>query len=106
MVIRFALAGVLADHLGDEDARLQAEIVNDLGEIALADPPHAIVVTLMRAVLDLALAEARLDVPVVQRLRGVYGKLAQDEHRGRLVAVHLAEAWPFDSGHPEAAAGW
>ncbi|MCC9711840.1 hypothetical protein E4N62_45505 [Streptomyces sp. MNU76] len=106
VIIRFALAGVLADYLGDEDARFQAEIVNDLGEVTLADPPHAIVVTLMRAVLDLALAEARLGVPVAQRLRGVHGKLAQDAYRGRLVAVHLAESWPLDSERPEAAAGW
>ncbi|RZB13607.1 hypothetical protein StrepF001_43170 [Streptomyces sp. F001] len=106
VIIRSALAGVLADHLGDEDARLQAEIVNDLGEVTLAAPPHATVVALMRAMLDLALTEARLGVPVTQRLRGVHGKLPQDEHRVRLVAVHLAESWPLDSGRVEAAAGW
>ncbi|MER5662796.1 hypothetical protein [Streptomyces mirabilis] len=106
VIIRSALAGVLADHLGDEDARFQAEIVNDLGEVALADPPHVVVVTLMRAVLDLALTEARLGVPVVQRLRGVHGKLPASEHRARLVAVHLAESWPIEGEHPDAAAGW
>ncbi|MDH6630204.1 hypothetical protein M2271_008058 [Streptomyces sp. LBL] len=106
MITRSALASVLADHLSDEDARFRAEIVNDLGEVTLADPPHAIVVTLMRAVLDLALAEAWLGVPVAQRLRGVHGKLPATEHRTRLVAVHLAESWPLDGEHPEAAAGW
>lgn len=105
-IIRSALADVLADHLGDQDARFQAELVNELGEITLADPPHTIVVTLMRAVLDLALAEARLGVPVAQRLRGVYGKLSATEHRARLVAVHLTESWPLDGGRIEAAAGW
>ncbi|MFD7137324.1 hypothetical protein [Streptomyces sp. NPDC059894] len=105
-IIRASLAGVLADHLGDEDARFQAEIVNDLGEVSLAGPPHVVVVALMRAVLDLAVAEAQLGVPVATRLRGVYGKLPAGEHRARLVAVHLAESWPLDGGRPEAAAGW
>ncbi|WP_328687586.1 hypothetical protein OHA74_55425 [Streptomyces phaeochromogenes] len=106
VIIRFALAGVLADHLGDEDSRFQAEFVNDLGEVTLADPPHAIVVTLMRAVLDLALIEARLGVPVAQRLRGVHSKLPATEHRARLVAVHLAESWSLDGDHLHAAAQW
>lgn len=70
VIIGFALAGVLADYLGDEEARFQAETVNDLGEVTLAAPPHAMVVTLMRAVLDLALAEAQLGVPVAQAAAG------------------------------------
>ncbi|MFF9127914.1 hypothetical protein ACF09J_32445 [Streptomyces sp. NPDC014889] len=106
VIIRSALAGVLDDHLKDENAGLQVELVNELGTITVADPPRAIVVTLMRAVLDLALAEARLGVPVVQRLRGVYSKLPAGEHRARLVAVHLTESWPHDSQRAEAAAGW
>ncbi|MFI8794356.1 hypothetical protein [Streptomyces sp. NPDC055105] len=106
VIIRSALADVLADHLKDENTGLQAELVNELGTITLADPPHAIVVTLMRAVLDLALAEARLGVPAVQRLRGVHSKLPADEHRARLVAVHLTESWPHDSQRGEAAAEW
>lgn len=106
VIIRSALAGVLADHLNDENAGLHAELVNELGTITLADPPHVIVVTLMRAVLDLALAEAQLGVPVAQRLRGVHGKLPATEHRARLVAVHLTESWPHDSQRAEAAADW
>lgn len=105
-IIRSALAGVLAGHLGDRDASLQAELVNELGTVTLADPPHAIVVTLMRAVLDLALAEARLGVPVAQRLRGVRGKLPATEHRARLMATHLTESWPHDSLQAEASADW
>ena len=72
----------------------------------LADPPHAVVVALMRAVLDLALSEARLGVPVAQRLRGVYSKLDTSEYRARLAAVHLAESWSSDGREGEAAAGW
>ncbi|MFJ7424173.1 hypothetical protein ACIQXD_37150 [Streptomyces uncialis] len=106
VIIRSALAHVLDDRLKDEYGGLQAELVNELSTITLADPPHAIVVTLMRAVLDLALAEARLGVPVVQRLRGVHGKLSAAEHRARLVAVHLTESWPHDSQRAEAAAQW
>ncbi|MGF2213767.1 hypothetical protein [Streptomyces albidoflavus] len=106
VIIRSALAGALNDHLEDEYAGLQAELVNELGTITLADPPHTIGVTLMRAVLDLALVEARLGVPVVQRLRGVYSKPPATEHRARLVAVHLTESWPHDSQHAEAAAEW
>lgn len=60
----------------------------------------------MRAVLDLALTEARLGVPVAQRLGGVHGKLPASEYRARLVAVHLAESWPIEGEHPDAAAGW
>ncbi|MFJ8787054.1 hypothetical protein [Streptomyces sp. NPDC102476] len=105
-IIRSALAGVLAGHLGDQDASLQAELANELGTITLADPPRAIVVTLMRAVLDLALAEARLGVPVTQRLRGVHRKLPASAHRARLVATHLTESWPHDSQHAEATADW
>uniref|UniRef100_A0AAU1UMH8 Uncharacterized protein n=1 Tax=Streptomyces sp. NBC_00119 TaxID=2975659 RepID=A0AAU1UMH8_9ACTN len=106
VIIRSALAGVLADHLKDENAGLQAELVNDLGTITLADPTRVIVVTLMRAVLDLALAEARLGVPVALRLRGVHSKLPATEHRARLVAVHLTESWPHDDQRVEAAAQW
>ncbi|MFE5399616.1 hypothetical protein ACFQ9U_34280 [Streptomyces sp. NPDC056568] len=106
VIIRSALADVLADHLNDESAGLQAELVNELGTITLTDPPRVIVVTLMRAVLDLALAEAQLGVPVGQRLRGVHGKLPATEHRARLVAVHLTESWPHDSQRAEAAAEW
>ncbi|MEU6071059.1 hypothetical protein ABZ864_43110 [Streptomyces sp. NPDC047082] len=106
VIIRFALADILADHLGDDEARWHAEIVNDLGEVTLPNPPHYAVVTLMRAVLDLALAEAGLGVPVTERLRGMHGKLPATGHRARLVAVHLAESWALDSGRAEAAAGW
>ncbi|WP_030933722.1 hypothetical protein [Streptomyces sp. NRRL B-24720] len=106
VIIRSALADVLADHLKDKNAGLQAELVNELGTITLADPPHVIVVTLMRAVLDLALVEAQLGVPVAQRLRGVHRKLPATEHRARLVAVHLTESWPHDSQRAEAAAEW
>ncbi|MFK0287979.1 hypothetical protein ACIQVL_46985 [Streptomyces sp. NPDC090499] len=105
-IIRSALAGVLAGHLGDPDTSLQAELVNELGTVTVADPPRAIVVTLMRAVLDLALAEARLGVPVAQRLRGVHGKLPATEHRARLLATHLTESWPHDSLQSEASADW
>jgi hypothetical protein len=105
-IIRSALAGVLAGHLGAPGASLRAELVNELGTVTLADSPHAIVVALMRAVLDLALAEARLGVPVVQRLRGVHGKLSASEHRARLAATHLTESWPHDSQHDQASADW
>ncbi|MGW1053584.1 hypothetical protein [Streptomyces sp. NPDC002521] len=40
-ILRSALAGVLADHLGDgdEDARFHAAIVNNFGEVTPAEPP-------------------------------------------------------------------
>ncbi|MET9221722.1 hypothetical protein ABZX65_23545 [Streptomyces sp. NPDC003300] len=105
-IIRFALAGVLADHLDDEATSLQAELVNELAKVTLEDPPQHMVVTLMRAVLDLCLAEAQLGVSLVQRLRAVHAKLPATAHRSRLVAVHLSECWAHDSLDTQAAAAW
>ena len=47
----------------------ELSLVNDLREIALADPPRSVLFTLMRAVLDLAGDDARLGVPLSERLR-------------------------------------
>ncbi|MET8977392.1 hypothetical protein ABZX85_17400 [Streptomyces sp. NPDC004539] len=106
VIIRFALAGVLGDYLGDDEEHWDLETSNDLREVTLDNPPYAVKLTLVRAVLDLALAEAELAVPVAQRLRAVHSKLAESPLRARLAAVHLTESFPHDSRRSDAEAAW
>ncbi|PVC80802.1 hypothetical protein DBP12_36940 [Streptomyces sp. CS014] len=106
VIIRSSLAGVLAGHLVREDARLQAELCSDLGAVGEDESVRSAAVAVMRAVLDLALAEARLGVPVGQRLRGVRGKPVGAQFQARLVAVHLAESFAVDAEAGVAAAWW
>ncbi|QUX26879.1 hypothetical protein KGD83_16030 [Nocardiopsis akebiae] len=106
VITRSALAGTLSDYLDGEETHWDIEVTNDLGGISLGDPPHGTKLTLMRAVLDLALAEARLAVPIDQRLRAVYNKLSDSSYRARLVAVHLTESFPCDSQQPVSTDAW
>ncbi|MCQ6556998.1 hypothetical protein NPS70_27995 [Streptomyces sp. C10-9-1] len=106
VIIRSSLAGVLAGHLAREDARLHAELCSDLGAVGEGESVRSAAVAVMRAVLDLALAEARLGVPVGQRLRGVRGKPVGVQFQDRLVAVHLAESFAVDAEAGATAAWW
>ncbi|MEU3402132.1 hypothetical protein [Streptomyces filamentosus] len=105
VIVRSALAGVLVGHLGHPGARLEVELRNDLGVAEEVSAVPSAAGATVRAVLDLALAEARLGVPVTQRLQGVRGKLAGDSLEGRIAAVHLAESFVLDT-HAGCAQGW
>ncbi|MET9378877.1 hypothetical protein ABZX98_32885 [Streptomyces sp. NPDC002992] len=106
VIIRSSLAGVLAGHLERNGAPLEVELCNDLGSAEEVRSAHSAAVVLMRAVLDLALAEARLGVPVDQRLQAVRRKPVGAQVRARLVAVHLAESFTVDAESGAAAAWW
>ncbi|QXQ94862.1 hypothetical protein [Streptomyces sp. WY228] len=106
VIIRSSLAGVLAGHLEQDDARLEVELCNDLGSAEAVESAHSAAVGLMRAVLDLARDEARLGVPVDQRLRAVRVKPVGTQFRARLVAVHLAESFTVDTQAGAGAAWW
>ncbi|KUM68157.1 hypothetical protein AQI84_39165 [Streptomyces griseorubiginosus] len=95
VIIHSALASVLAVHLSVAD-RWEFGLVNDLREISLADPPHSVLFTLMRAVLDLAREDARLGVSLSERLRGLDNKLPAGPAADRLRAVVLLESYDED----------
>jgi hypothetical protein len=105
VITRSALASVLAVHLSEAD-KWEFSLVNDLREISLADPPHSVLFTLMRAVLDLAREEARLGVPLSERLRGLDNKLPAGSAADRLRAVVLLESYDEDRADAASSGVW
>lgn len=78
-IIRSAGASVLSAHLAKAD-EWEINLVNDLLEISLDDPPRSVVFPLMRVVLDLAGQDA-LGVPLSERLRVLDGASCQPVRR-------------------------
>ncbi|HEY8986402.1 MAG TPA: hypothetical protein VIU15_43370, partial [Streptomyces sp.] len=105
VIIRSALAAVLAVHLAQAQ-EWELSLVNDLREIALADPPRSVLFTLMRAVLDLARNDARLGVPLSERLRVLDNKLPAGAAADRLRAVVLLESYGDDRADPASFGTW
>ncbi|MEU9712583.1 hypothetical protein AB0E21_28835 [Streptomyces sp. NPDC047967] len=105
VIIRSALASVLAVHLSEAD-KWEVSLVNDLREISLADPPHSVLFTLMRAVLDLAREDARLGVPLSERLRVLDNKLPAGPVADRLRAVVLLESYNHDRAYAASSGTW
>ncbi|MYQ39876.1 hypothetical protein B046DRAFT_06125 [Streptomyces sp. LamerLS-316] len=105
VIIRSALASVLAMHLSEAD-EWEVSLVNDLREISLADPPHRVLFTLMRAVLDLAREDARLGVPLSERLRVLDNKLPAGPVADRLRAVVLLESYDHDGTDAASSGTW
>ncbi len=105
VIIRSALASVLAGHLSEAD-KWEFSLVNDLREISLVDPPHSVLFTLMRAVLDLAREDARLNVPLSERLRGLDNKLPACPAADRLRAVVLLESYAQDWADAAPSGAW
>ncbi|NEE23015.1 hypothetical protein G3M58_93270 [Streptomyces sp. SID7499] len=105
VIIRSALASVLAMHLSEAD-EWEVSMVNDLREISLADPPHSVLFTLMRAVLDLSREDARLGVPLSERLRVLDNKLPVDPVADRLRAVVLLESCDHDRADAASSGTW
>ncbi|RSM99054.1 hypothetical protein [Streptomyces sp. WAC 01420] len=105
VIIRSALASLLAGHLPEAD-KWEFSLVNDLREISLADPPHSVLFTLMRAVLDLAREDARLGVPLSERLRGLDNKLPPGPAADRLRAVVLLESYDEDRADAASSGAW
>ncbi|MGA5444311.1 hypothetical protein ACPCKW_33105 [Streptomyces griseoincarnatus] len=105
VIIRSALASVLAGHLSEAD-KWEFSLVNDLREISLADPPHSVLFTLMRAVLNLAREDARLGVPLSERLRVLDNKLPAGPAADRLRAVVLLESYDEDRADAASSGAW
>lgn len=105
VIIRSALASVLAMHLSAAD-KWEFDLVNDLREISLADPPDSMLFTLMRAVLDLAREDARLGVSLSERLRGLDNKLPAGPAADRLRAVVLLESYEEDRADAASSSAW
>ncbi|WP_143660006.1 hypothetical protein [Streptomyces sp. WZ.A104] len=105
VIIRSALASVLAVHLSEAD-KWEVSLVDDLREISLADPPDSVLFTLMRAVLDLAREDARLGVPLSVRLRGLDNKLPAGPVADRLRSVVLLESYDRDRTDAASSGPW
>ncbi|MGI5262269.1 hypothetical protein [Streptomyces angustmyceticus] len=105
VIIRSALASVLAVHLSEAD-KWEVSLVNDLREISLADPPHSVLFTLMRAVLDLAREDARVGVRLSERLRVLDNKLPAGPVADRLRAVVLLESYDHDRDAASSGTWW
>ncbi|WP_329347154.1 hypothetical protein OG226_51365 [Streptomyces sp. NBC_01261] len=105
VITRSALASVLAVHLAQAQ-EWELSLVNDLREIALADPPRSVLFTLMRAVLDLAGDDTRLGVPLSERLRVLDNKLSAGAAADRLRAVVLLESYGDDRADPASSGTW
>lgn len=95
VIIRSALASVLAAYLARAD-EWEVSLVNDLQEVSLADPPRSVLFTLLRVVLDLAREDARLGVPLSERMRVLDNKLPAGPAADRLRAVVLLESHDHD----------
>ncbi|GHH27173.1 hypothetical protein [Streptomyces lanatus] len=105
VIIRSAVASVLAVHLAAAD-EWEMSLVNDLREISLADPPRSVLFTLIRVVLDLARQDARLGVPLSERLRVLDNKLPAGPAADRLRAVVLVESYDADRADPASSGIW
>lgn len=105
VIIRSALASVLAAHLARAD-EWEVSMVNDLQEISLADPPRSVLFTLLRVVLDLAREDARLGVPLSERLRVLDSKLPASAAADRLRAVVLLESYDHDRAAQVSSGFW
>jgi hypothetical protein len=104
-IIRSALASLLAAHLAVAN-EWEISLVNDLREISWADPPRDVLFTLMRTVLDLAREDARLGVPLSERLRVLDNKLPAAVAADRLRAVVLVESYDDDRADPASSGTW
>ncbi|MGA6172577.1 hypothetical protein ACPEIF_20305 [Streptomyces sp. NPDC012600] len=105
VIIRFALAAMLAVYMSEAD-EWESSLVNDLREVSLADPPHNMLFTLMRAVLDLAREDTRLGVPLSVRLRGLESKLPAGPVADRLRSVVLLESYDRDRTDAASSGPW
>ncbi|MFG2698841.1 hypothetical protein [Kitasatospora sp. NPDC048407] len=106
-LIRAVLAGVLADHL-THVPDVAVDLTADLRQVSLTDPPYERAVAVIRALLDLAREDARLDLTLQTRTRFLLTKVPEGRVRDRILAVHLLESHPHDGQDPagETAKAW
>ncbi|MFI1765326.1 hypothetical protein ACH41H_25150 [Streptomyces sp. NPDC020800] len=106
VIIRNALASVLAPLVAGESAHYDVAAVNDLSEVTLDNPPYSFTVTVMRAVLDVAREDARMGIALKDRLKPLESKVAPSPLRNRMVGALLLESSAWDSTDPGRAREW
>jgi hypothetical protein len=106
--VRFALATALARRLDRPDAHWVTDAVNDLADISVGDTDHPFLFALMRAVLDLAQADARHGVALEVRTGPLEREIPAGSGHERLLAVHLRESYAVDCADPDSpsASAW
>jgi hypothetical protein len=110
VLLRTVCAGLLGRYLGRPHHGFDLHLIGseqDLSHVGAEGSRHPFVLVLARAVLDLALADARAGVPLATRTRPLARKVAVQGARDRVLATHLMETAPGPAtGHQEEHRWW
>ncbi|MFC8350802.1 hypothetical protein [Streptomyces sp. NPDC057280] len=108
--IRTVLASLVRDDLRLTDPVLRHAVVfhRDLAEVSLEHPEGWVGLLLVRALLDLAAADAQAGVPLAERTAALVQQVgkADERLRDRLLAAHLDQQLPDGPTAGEEAAWW
>ncbi|MEU0815203.1 hypothetical protein [Streptomyces mirabilis] len=108
-MLRMACAGLLGRYLARPYHGFDLHLIGgeqDLSQVRLEDSGHLFVMTLARAVLDLALADARAGVSLADRTRALFRQVGVEGARDRVLATHLLETAPGPGRDHEAEQAW